>query len=130
MSDAKPEPVDQLAKTLPSEVFKPGALRILVGVGVGIFLGGCGYAYAQTVKSDAKAEARAAVDAGAQQISADVRTLRADFEANKKDVGDALRRLSDDNHETQLDVRELYRVIRTGRSSERLEAPPVTDGGR
>lgn len=129
LSDSKP--VDQVAKSLPSEIFRPAALRILVGVGVGVILGGCGFAYAQTVKSDAKAEARQAADAGAALIRVEVTTLRSDFETNKKDVADALRRLSDDNHETQLDVRELYRVIRDGRRSERLEAPPpITDGGR
>lgn len=36
-----------------------------------------------------------------------------------------------DVHELQLDVRELYRVVRDGRRSERLEQPPTTaDGGR
>lgn len=35
-----------------------------------------------------------------------------------------------DVHEVQLDVRELYRVIRDGRRSERLERPPpAQDGG-
>ena len=124
------KPVDQLAKSLPSDVFKPGALRILIGVAVGAFLGGCGFAYAQTVKGDAKTEARAAADAGVERVRVEVTTLRADFEANKRDVADQLRLLRDDNHETQLDVRELYRVIRDGRRSERLEAPPVTDGGK
>lgn len=115
--------VDEIAASLPSRVFKPGALTIAVSVAVGMSLAGAGLAFAQS-------GVKTTVDAGVAPVREEVRTLRADFEANKKDVGDALRRLSDDNHETQLDVRELYRVIRDGRRSERLEAPPVTDGGR
>lgn len=39
-----------------------------------------------------------------------------------------------DTHEVQVDIRELYRVVRDGRKSDRLEAPAPapapTDGGR
>lgn len=64
-------------------------------------------------------EARAQADAGTAPIKARVEALEQEQRQVRVDV-----------HEVQLDVRELYRVIRDGRRSERLERPPpAQDGG-
>ncbi len=67
-----------------------------------------------------------AQDAGTKAAQAETASLTprvTAIEAEQKNV-------RSDVHELQLDVRELYRVVRDGRRSERLEAPPSTDGGR
>lgn len=64
-------------------------------------------------------EARAQADAGISPVKSRVDQLEAEQKQVRADV-----------HEVQLDVRELYRVITTGRRSERLESPtPPRDGG-
>lgn len=67
-----------------------------------------------------------AQDAGAKAAQVEVKQINARVEAIESEQ----KNVRSDVHELQLDVRELYRVVRDGRRSERLEAPPVTDGGR
>lgn len=64
-------------------------------------------------------EARAQADAGVMPLKARVDAIEAEQARVRADV-----------HEVQLDVRELYRALRDGRRSQRLETPPApVDGG-
>ncbi len=67
-----------------------------------------------------------AQDAGTKAAKAETATLAPRVEAIETEQ----KNVRSDVHELQLDVRELYRVVRDGRRSERLEAPPVSDAGR
>lgn len=60
--------VDQVAKTLPSRIFQPGALTLIVTAAIGVIAGVSGVAYAQGIKAEAKQGARDAVDAGVDEI--------------------------------------------------------------
>ena len=61
--------VDQVAKGIPSRIFQPGALTLVVTAAIGVIAGVSGVAYAQGIKAEAKAEARAAVDAGVSDLA-------------------------------------------------------------
>lgn len=104
-TSSAPLTADQLRKQ-----FRWQDLAIVLAI-LGGFLGG----YAHLV-----GEARAQADAGTAPLKARVEVLEQEQKQVRADV-----------HEVQLDVRELYRVIRDGRRSERLEQPPApaTDGG-
>lgn len=99
-----------------------------VTTGVMVLLGGfaafvLGTAHAQTAEIVQAVRA----DAGAAASKADVVARR--LEQHEKESAAVHLEIRDDVHELQKDIRELYRVVRDGRRSERLEAPPRQDGG-
>lgn len=75
-------------------------------------LGGFGSGYVHLI-----GEARAEADAGVAVLRPRVEALEGRVE-----------RISVDLHNTQLDIRELYKTVTTGRRSERLEQPPPPSG--
>lgn len=98
-------------------------------MGVMVLLGG----FAAWVLAASKAQAAevaqvARVDAGA--AAARVEGVARELDRHERESAAVHLEMKADLHELQADIRELYRVVRDGRRSERLEQPLAADGGR
>lgn len=117
-SGSKLEAVAELVQALPRKIFTREAVLWVVA----LLLGGVTFAQGMDRLDGGMGRRVAPLETRLDTVE-----QRQDSEA--RSTSQRLDQLSADNHETQLDVRELYRVIRTGRPSERLESPLVRDGG-
>ena len=121
-TEATPPPRDRDLLTIVRE-------WAVATMGVMLLLGG----FAAWVLAASKAQAAevaqvARIDAGAAASRVDA--VQRELERHQAESAAVHGAMRGELVELQVDIRELYRVVRDGRRSERLEQPPATDGGR
>ena len=98
-------------------------ISLCVGAPTGL---GAGWYAVRSMRAEAQEAAKIITDAGTEKVRA--------MEQRVVLLEQAQVQQRQDTHETQADIREPYGVVQTGRTSARLEAPPITpavaDGGK
>lgn len=124
------KPVEAIAKALPARIFQPGALTLIVALGVGGVVSVSGYALAQS-------NVKNVVDAGVKPVANELERFKAETSARmarieaKQDEQQRLAAVKEERDAARFDV--IYGTILSGRRDPRadsLAAPAVTDGGR
>jgi hypothetical protein len=130
--------VAQEKKPKKERIATNGDVRKYLGIAVGVLTfitSGGVFAGAQWVVSSAEAKSKQTVDAGLDVERESRKELARKLDEHIADEMQARRQQAEREHNTQLDLRALYRFNRTGERQERLETPPPrplasTDGGR